>query len=98
MTAWLTLAEDDDRWEQRGCFWYLKGQGNLWVLHHPRLGAAFPVLKPHVANWCRANIRTYRIFEHGEPERAGPGHGDSWRIEFRHDGDMLLFLCEWGEH
>jgi hypothetical protein len=102
MTAWLTLASGLDRWEQDGGQWRLKEEGQHWLMVWPPDGpnaslGPFVILKPEIANWCFENIRAYRIVEHVPTGRFGPEEEDSWRIEFQHDGDMLLFKATWGE-
>lgn len=104
MTAWLTLASGLDRWEDDYGSYRLRAEGKLWVMAWPDKEAdqrandgPFILLKKHVADWCFENIRAYRIVEHAPKGRFGPEEEDSWRIEFQHDGDMLLFKATWGE-
>ena len=101
MTAWLTLATGLDRWEEDHGRYRLKAEGKLWVLVWPDDGAsrmtASVILKPEEANWCFETLRAYRIVEHIPSKLVGPQGDDSWRIEFQHDGDMLLFKAMWGE-
>jgi hypothetical protein len=101
MTAWLTLATGEDRWEENGSSYRLKVEGALWVLAWPDDRASIHehqvILKPEVADWCFETIGPYRIVERAPSGRFGPEHDDSWEIEFKSEGDKLAFQLRWGE-
>lgn len=104
MTAWLTLAKGEDRWEENGRGGYrYKEEGALWLLLSAgeklaaQYGEPFVVLKPHVADWCFEHIGPYRIVERAPSSQFGPEHDDRWEIEFKDEGCKVAFQLMWSE-